>query len=76
MLKGVGSEADFEKLPLLDVERVEVVKGSHSSLYGTGALGGVVNVITAVPSETPETVVRGFIGTYDTPSGIVSPTRR
>lgn len=49
MLKGVGSEADLEKLPLLDVERVEVVKGSHSSLYGTGALGGVVNVITAVP---------------------------
>lgn len=68
MLKGVGSEADFEKLPLLDVERVEVVKGSHSSLYGTGALGGVVNVITAVPSETPETLVRGFFGTYDTPS--------
>ena len=68
MLKGVGSEADFEKLPLLDVERVEVVKGSHSSLYGTGALGGVVNVITAVPSETPETLVRGYIGTYDTPS--------
>ncbi len=68
MLKGVGSEADFEKLPLLDVERVEVVKGSHSSLYGTGALGGVVNVITAVPSETPETVVRGYVGTYDTPS--------
>ena len=68
MLKGVGSEADFEKLPLLDVERVEVVKGSHSSLYGTGALGGVVNVLTAVPSETPETVVRGYVGTYDTPS--------
>ena len=68
MLKGVGSEADFEKLPLMDVERVEVVKGPHSSLYGTGALGGVVNVITAVPSETPETLVRGYFGTYDTPS--------
>lgn len=68
MLKGVGSEADFETLPLLDVDRVEVVKGPHSSLYGTGALGGVVNVITAVPSETPETLVRGYFGTYDTPS--------
>jgi outer membrane receptor for ferrienterochelin and colicins len=68
MLKGVGSEADFEVLPLLDVERLEVVKGPHSSLYGTGALGGVVNVITAVPSETPETLVRAYFGTYDTPS--------
>ncbi len=68
MLKGVGSEADFETFPLLDVERVEVIKGPHSSLYGTGALGGVINVITSVPSETPETLVRGYFGTYDTPS--------
>ena len=29
-----------------DVERVEVIKGAASSLYGTGALGGVVNIIT------------------------------
>ncbi len=68
MLKGVGSEADFETFPLLDVDRVEVVKGPHSSLYGTGALGGVVNVITNVPSKTPETIVRGYVGSYDTPS--------
>ena len=68
MAKGVGSEADFETLPLMDVDRVEIVKGPHSSLYGTGALGGVVNVITAVPSETPETLIRGYFGTYDTPS--------
>ena len=68
MQKGVGSEADFEMFPLLDVERVEVVKGPHSSLYGTGALGGVVNVITSVPSQTPETLVRGYFGAYDTPS--------
>jgi outer membrane receptor protein involved in Fe transport len=29
-----------------DIERIEVIKGSASSLYGTGALGGVVNIIT------------------------------
>lgn len=29
-----------------DVERIEVVKGATSSLYGTGAMGGIVNVIT------------------------------
>lgn len=29
-----------------DVERVEVVKGAMSSLYGTGAMGGIVNIIT------------------------------
>lgn len=67
MLNGVGSEADFEVLPLLDVERVEIVKGPHSSLYGTGALGGVVNVISEVPSDRPETLVRAYYGAYDTP---------
>ena len=29
-----------------DIERIEVIKGAASSLYGTGALGGVVNIIT------------------------------
>lgn len=29
-----------------DIERIEVIKGSASSIYGTGALGGVVNIIT------------------------------
>src|SRR2546422_6165900 len=32
--------------PLVDVERVEVVKGAGSSLYGSAAFGGVVNLIT------------------------------
>lgn len=68
LLKGVGSEADFETLPLLDVERVEVVKGPNSSLYGTSAVGGVINVITARPPERPETVVKAYYGAWDTPS--------
>lgn len=29
-----------------DIERVEVIKGAQSSLYGTGAMGGIVNIIT------------------------------
>jgi hemoglobin/transferrin/lactoferrin receptor protein len=29
-----------------DIERVEVVKGAQSSLYGTGAMGGIINIIT------------------------------
>jgi iron complex outermembrane receptor protein len=68
LLTGAGSEADFETFPLLDVDRVEVVKGPHSSLYGTSALGGVVNVITGRPPVAPETVVQAYYGAYDTPS--------
>jgi hemoglobin/transferrin/lactoferrin receptor protein len=29
-----------------DIERVEVIKGAQSSLYGTGAMGGIINIIT------------------------------
>ncbi|MEM6336611.1 MAG: TonB-dependent receptor, partial [Bacteroidota bacterium] len=44
--------------------RIEVVKGPGSALYGGGALGGVVNVITKDAPETPETSVRAFAGAY------------
>ena len=37
---------DWDMVPLAEVERVEVVKGAGSSLYGSSAFGGVVNLIT------------------------------
>jgi outer membrane receptor for ferrienterochelin and colicins len=37
---------DWDMVPLADVQRVEVVKGAGSSLYGSAAFGGVVNLIT------------------------------
>jgi len=36
--------------PLHNVKKIEVVKGPLSSLYGSGAMGGVVNILTAQPS--------------------------
>ncbi len=41
--------ADVAKIPLNSIERVEVVKGSGSLLYGSGAMGGTVNIITKSP---------------------------
>ena len=67
VLAGVGSSIDFGMMPILDVERIEIVKGPHSTLFGTNALGGVVNVITRPPIGGPRTVVRGYYGLYDTP---------
>lgn len=45
----VGGVIDLSQLPLTDVERIEYVTGPTSSLYGTNALGGVVNIVTAPP---------------------------
>ncbi|MEO1259246.1 MAG: TonB-dependent receptor [Bacteroidota bacterium] len=52
-------------VPLNSLERIEVVKGAYSSLYGSSAMGGVVNVITRKPTEEPQYRVHmnyGFFG--------------
>ena len=45
----VGGVIDLASIPLTDVSRIEMVTGPTSSLYGTSAIGGVVNVLTAPP---------------------------
>ena len=75
-LSGVESSIDFGVLPILDVERIEIVKGPHSTLWGTNALGGVVNVITRPPLGETRTVVRGYYGLFDTPSHLSFTDRR
>src|SRR5690606_12568765 len=56
----------IEQLPARMIERIEVVKGGGSALYGPGSVGGVVNVISREPSrsggivETRSELVRGI----------------
>lgn len=56
---GVFNHNSLNELNLAGAERVEVVKGAASSLYGSNAVGGAVNFITARPSPTPEASI-GF----------------
>jgi outer membrane cobalamin receptor len=44
-------EADLSALPLDNIERIEVMHGPASSLYGAGAMGGTVNIITKEPPK-------------------------
>jgi vitamin B12 transporter len=37
---------DLSELSLANIERIEIVRGSHSTLYGSSAIGGVINIIT------------------------------
>lgn len=56
----IGSDG---RVDLHDVERIEVVRGPGSLLYGTGAFSGVVNLVTR-PRDEPSHVHGGF-GMYD-----------
>lgn len=66
-LSGDGGELIWEALPLLDLDQVEVVKGAASALYGSNALGGVVNLVTTPIDGAPATVARAHVGIYDVP---------
>lgn len=67
LLSGDTGEIVWESLPVYQIDRVEVVKGAGSALYGSSALGGVINVITRSVKEQPETRVRLYGGMYETP---------
>ena len=41
----------WNRVPKDNVERIEVVRGASSSLYGSYAMGGVVNIVTRVPAQ-------------------------
>lgn len=47
------SGVDWTQIPLEQIERIEIVRGSGTVLYGDNAVGGVINIITKIPSEKP-----------------------
>ena len=58
------------------VERVEVVKGAFSALYGSNAMGGVIHVITKSPTDADQTRVRLRYGLYGRPPAWMRITER
>lgn len=67
MLSADNGDMKFDALPMMEVERVEVIKGAGSALYGTGALGGVVSLFTRKPTDTLSGKVRTYGGIYTQP---------
>ncbi len=65
LLTGDTGEINWESIPVQQIDRIEVVKGAGSALYGSSALGGVVNIITKGISGPVRTMVRSSLGTYD-----------
>ncbi|TVQ89399.1 MAG: TonB-dependent receptor [Deltaproteobacteria bacterium] len=50
----------WNRLPIVleEIERIEVIRGPGSAVYGANAVTGVVNIITKTPGENPETIAR------------------
>lgn len=56
------SSAALEHIPLVNVERIEVVRGNVSSLYGSNALGGVIQIFTRDAGTSPWTSLSAQVG--------------
>lgn len=50
----VGEELDLSRIPAESIERIEVVKGAASALYGSDAIGGVIHIVTRKARRRPE----------------------
>jgi len=59
-----AAAVDFRTLPLENIERIEIVKGAGSAIYGSMAAAGVINIITRKPEEG-EMAFSLEGGTYD-----------
>ncbi|MGZ3537388.1 MAG: TonB-dependent receptor plug domain-containing protein, partial [Thermodesulfobacteriota bacterium] len=58
------SGVDWAQIPLDQVERIEIVRGSGSVLYGDNAVGGVVNIITKTPEKAFSANAEAAGGSY------------
>lgn len=63
---GIGSNFDIRNLSVSNIERIEILKGSQSTLYGSDAIAGVINIITKKSSGKPVagTISAGY-GSYE-----------
>ncbi len=59
---------NWENIPTEIIEKVEVVKGAGSSLYGSAAMNGVINILPIYAKKDLQAKINVFHGLYDTPA--------
>lgn len=67
LLRPDANRPMWDFIPMESVEQVDVIKGASSVLFGSSALTGAINVLTAYPRSKPTTAITVFAGLYDDP---------
>jgi vitamin B12 transporter len=55
---------DLSKIPLSEVERIDIIRGSDAARYGESSMGGIVNIVTKDPGKTPQADLSATAGSY------------
>lgn len=63
---GITGEYNISAIPLEQIERIEILKGGNSTLYGSDAVAGVINIITKKGEGKLGASLQATAGTYDT----------
>ena len=70
---GISNEFDLNNFALDNIERIEILKGSQSTLYGSDAVAGVINIISKKGEKKPFNLnIDLSAGSYDTYKGTLS----
>jgi len=59
-----NGQVDFSLLSMQNIERIEIVRGGNSALYGADAVGGVINILSKRPDETLRVYAEGCLGSF------------
>ncbi len=70
------SGAQFQHIVLADIERIEIIKGAQSGVWGADASAGVINIITKKAKRGTRTFFKASIGSYNTQEAVAKVSRR
>lgn len=73
---GLAGVYGLQQVPTGNIERIEIVKGAGSALYGSSAIAGVINIITKKPTKEPMVEVTTSLGTDHTNSYTLAASTR
>lgn len=67
-----GGASGWNRINPENIEHIEILKGPDSYIYGSNAMGGVINIITKRPEKPLSVVARAFYGSWNTTGGFAS----